>query len=282
MKSLKLTLLAMIVTFASYAQIDTPAPSPTATLIQEVGLTTVTIKYSRPSMKGRTIFGGLLDYDKLWRTGANSATKITFDDDVVLAGNELKKGDYVILTVPGESEWKVNIYPFGKSGVSGYFDLDAIATASIKSSKTSSPIETFTIDINNLKNNTATIDLIWENTKVSIPLDVKTDAKVMSQIGDYDKNSNNKMANDFNGAANYLLSEKKDLEKALSLSTKATELRPDAFWMLRTKSLIEADLGKYKEAIASAKLSLAAAEKAENETYIKFNNTSIAEWKKKK
>ncbi|MFY0601443.1 MAG: DUF2911 domain-containing protein [Cyclobacteriaceae bacterium] len=282
MKNLKLTLLALLIGSAAFAQIDTPAPSPSSTLIQDVGLTTVTIKYSRPSMKGRVIFGGLLAYGELWRTGANSATKLTFSDDVTLGGNELKAGDYVILSVPGESEWKINLYPFDKAGVGGYFSKDPLAASTVKSEKLSSAVESFTIDINSLKNNSATIDLTWENTKVSIPLTVNSDNKVMSQIADYDKNSKMQMANDYNGAANYLLAEKKDLEKALSMSTKATEIRPDAFWMMRTKSLIEAELGKYKEAIASAKLSLAAAEKAENKTYIDFNTASIAAWKKKK
>lgn len=282
MKNLKLTLIALTLSLTTFAQIDTPAPSPSATLTQEVGLTTVTIDYSRPSMKGRVIFGELLGYDELWRTGANLATKISFADDVTLAGNKLAAGDYVILTVPGKTEWKVNMYAFESAGVSSYFSKDPLATASIKPTSLTDVVETFTIDINNLRNNSATIDLIWEKTKVSIPLSVDSDSKIMAQIDGYDKKAKSEMANDFNGAANYLLAENKNLEKALSLSSRATEIRPDAFWMLRTKSLIQAELGQYKNAIATAKLSLAAAEKAENKTYIDFNKASIAEWKKMK
>lgn len=282
MKNLKLTLIALLVSVSTFAQIDTPAPSPSAKLTQEVGLTTVTIDYSRPSMKGRAIFGGLLKYDELWRTGANLATKITFSDAVTFAGNKLAGGDYVILTVPTSSDWTVNIYAFEGAGVGPYFSKEPIATGTVPSTKLNDAVETFTIDVNNIGNNTATIDLVWEKTKVSIPLDVDADSKVMAQIDAYDTSAKNKMANDFNGAAGYLLAEKKNLEKALELSTKATAIRPDAFWMMRTKSLIEAELGQYKKAIASAELSLAAAEKAENSTYINFNKASIAEWKKKK
>ncbi|MEO9475888.1 MAG: DUF2911 domain-containing protein [Cyclobacteriaceae bacterium] len=282
MKNLKLALLGMFVSFGSFAQINTPAPSPTATLTQEVGLTTITINYSRPSIKGRTIFGDLVKYDELWRTGANAATKLSFSGDVNLAGNSLKAGDYVILTVPGKSEWKLNIYNHEGNGVGAYFSKEPIATSTVTASNLSETTESFTIDINNLRNNSATIDLIWENTKVSIPLAVDADASVMAQINKYEESSKAQRANDYNSAASYLLSEKKELEKALDFSTKAVALRPDAYWMSRTKSLIEAELGKYKDAIKSAEMSLAAAEKAENGTYISFNKASIAEWKKKK
>ncbi len=282
MKSIKLMLLAFIVSFSAHSQIDTPAPSPSATLTQEVGLTTVTINYSRPSVKDRTIFGGLLKYGELWRTGANGATKLSFSTDVNLGGNDLKAGDYVILTVPGESDWKINIYEFSGNGVGAYFSKEALATTSVKPVKLSDKVESLTIDINNLRNSSATIDISWENTKISIPLEVNADASVMAQINKYEENSDAQRANDYNAAASYLLSEKKELEKALDFATKATSLNPNAFWMSRTKSLIEAELGKYKEAVATATLSLAAAEKAGNQTYVDFNKASIEEWKKKK
>jgi hypothetical protein len=282
MKIVKLMLLAVIVSFTAHSQIKTPAPSPTATLTQEVGLITVTINYSRPSVKGRTIFGDLVKYDELWRTGANAATKLSFSDDATLGGNEIKGGDYVILTVPGETEWKVNIYAFDGNGVGGYFDKDPIGTTTIKSVSLSDIVESMTIGINNLTNSSATIDIIWENTKISIPLLVNSDANVMAQINDLEKSSKNQQANDFNAAANYLLTEKKELEKALAFSKNAVALKSDAFWMMRTKSLIEAELGKYKEAIASAELSKAEATTAKNQNYIDMNTASIAEWKKKK
>lgn len=282
MKSIKLMLLAFIVSFSAQSQIDTPAPSPSATLTQEVGLTTVTINYSRPSVKDRTIFGGLLKYGELWRTGANGATKLSFSTDVNLGGNDLKAGDYVILTVPGESDWKINIYEFSGNGVGAYFSKEALATTSVKPVKLSDKVESLTIDINNLRNSSATIDISWENTKISIPLEVNADASVMAQINKYEENSDSQRANDYNAAASYLLSEKKELEKALDFATKATSLNPNAFWMSRTKSLIEAELGKYKEAVVTATLSLAAAEKAGNQTYVDFNKASIEEWKKKK
>lgn len=283
MKTLKLLVLSTFVSVASFAQgIKTPAPSPGTTLIQEVGLSTITVKYSRPSAKGRVIFGDLEKYDRLWRTGANSATKFTFSDDFSFAGTDLKAGDYAMLTVPGEAEWKVNLYAFDGAGVGGYFEKTPVASAAVKPVKLTESVETFTIDINNLRNSTATIDLIWQNTKVSVPIDVKADAKVMTQINEYDKNSNVNLSNDYHAAANYLLSEKKDLQKALDMATKAVALRPEAFWMSRTKSLIQAELGLYPEAIASAKTSLQVATEAKNQNYIDMNTASIAEWSKKK
>lgn len=283
MKNLKLLLLATVFSVSAYAQgIKTPQPSPTATLIQEVGLGTITVKYSRPSAKGRVIFGGLERYGSLWRTGANSATKFTFSDDFIFDGTELKAGDYAMLTVPGETEWKVNLYAFDGPGVGGYTEKTPAASATVTPTKLTEAVETFTIDINNLRNSTATIDLIWQNVKVSVPVDVKTDAKVMAQIEGYEKNASMNQANDYHGAAAYLLAEKKELQKALDLVNKAVAIRADAFWMLRTKSLIQAELGLYKEAIATAQASLQSATEAKNQNYIDMNNASIAEWSKKK
>jgi len=171
MKSLSVLAIALLFTFSSFGQ-DKPQPSPGSKLVQTVGLTQVTVEYSRPGVKDRTVFGGLLEYGKVWRTGANAATKFTFDKAVKIAGKSLDAGSYTILTVPGEKEWKVSFYKYDKPGWSSYTELDPVASTMIKPTKLSEPVESFIIDINNLRDTSATIDLVWQNTKVSIPLSV--------------------------------------------------------------------------------------------------------------
>ncbi|WP_258105563.1 DUF2911 domain-containing protein [Marinoscillum sp. MHG1-6] len=283
MQNLKLlTLIAFLYSFSGFSQIQTPSASPEATLIQKVGVTTVTIEYSRPGVKGRTIFGELVKYDEHWRTGANDATKISFDGDVTLGGVELSAGDYVILTQPGKNDWTINLYAFDGSGVGGYTKKEPVGSFTSKPVSISDQVESFTIDINNLRNSTATIDLIWDKTKVSLPLDVKTDEKVMATINSYDESSMRQQANDYHGMASYLLSENKELDKALEFETKAAQLRPDAYWILRTRALILAELGKYKKAIKSAEESIEYAEKAGSNYYVEQNRASIKKWKKAK
>lgn len=155
---------------------DGPAPSQTQTLSQKVGMTDVSIVYSRPSMKERTIYAadGLVPFGKTWRTGANAATKLTFGDEVTLGGEELKAGDYALLTVPGESEWEVMVYPYESGNWNSYKDKEAAASFKVEPFKMEGvSVETFLIEIGNVTDNSANIGLIWESTYVPIPLGVK-------------------------------------------------------------------------------------------------------------
>ncbi len=171
MKSLSILATALLLSFGSFGQ-DKPQPSPSSKLVQTVGLTQVTVEYSRPGVKDRTIFGDLLEYGKVWRTGANAATKFTFDKPVTIGGKSLEAGSYAILSVPGEKEWKVSFYKYDKPGWNTYTELDPVASTTVTPTKLSEPVETFIIDINNLRDTSATIDLVWQNTKVSIPVTV--------------------------------------------------------------------------------------------------------------
>lgn len=173
MKLFTLIALALLVSMHTYGQ-DKPAPSPASKLVQTVGLTQVTVEYSRPGVKDRTVFGGLEEFGEFWRTGANAATKFTFDKPVQIDGKSLEAGSYAILTVPGQKEWKVNFYPYEATGFNTYVEKDPAVSTTVNSSQLAEPVETFTIDINNLRDTSATIDLIWQNTKVSIPLTVGT------------------------------------------------------------------------------------------------------------
>lgn len=260
------------------AQIQTPAASPAGKIEQKVGLTDVTVEYSRPGMKGRTIFGDLVPYGEIWRTGANANTKITFSDDVKIDGKELKKGSYSLYTIPNEGSWEVLFYNTTDNwGVPQEWDDSKVALkATAEVEELPFDVETFTIFINDLENDSAVLEFIWEDQVVSLPFSVPTDSKTMASI---ERVMNGPTANDYFAAGSYYHDSKKDMEKAYKWISKATEMAgDDAFWMLRKKSLIEADMGKKQEAIATAKKSLASAQKANNADYVKMNKESIEEW----
>lgn len=177
MKYKQISLIALFALCAlfgnSYGQDEKPAPSPTATFSQKVGLTEVTIVYSRPSKKGRTIMGELVPYGKVWRTGANATTKITFSDDVKIGGKDLAAGTYALFTIPGESEWTIMFSKDIKSGAGGYKESEDAVRVKVESIKIAETVETFLINIEDNKPNSAIIELLWESTLVQIPLSVK-------------------------------------------------------------------------------------------------------------
>ena len=272
--------MALAMALPLSAQIQTPAPSPTVELKTKVGLTDVSLLYSRPSIKGRTVFAAaktsVVPFGSMWRTGANSATKISFGDDVTIGGTAIKKGDYAIFSTPGATEWKVMFFNYETTNAGGYGDKTAVATWTLKPQKLAEKVETFTIDINDQTMDKASINIIWENTKVSMPLSVDVEGKVKASI---DRVLAGPSANDYFTAGSYYHDTKKDLNKALEWVQKANAMSPQ-FWTLRKESLILADLGKKKEAIEVAMKSLAAAKEAKNQDYINMNEVSIAEWKK--
>ena len=272
-------LLLFIGSLSVEAQIKTPAPSPFSKTTQMVGLTEVTLEYSRPSMKGRKIIGGLESFDKIWRTGANSRTKITFSDDVTIDSKELKKGTYAIFTKPNEESWDVYFYSdYAGNGAPQNWDETKVALhTNVKVQSMPMPIETLTITFDDLTDNSAVLGILWENTYISVPFTVPTDVITSKSIADI---MSGPSANDYYGAASYYRNTGKDLKQALVWITKATELNKDAYWMQREKSLIHAALGDKKAAILAAKASLVKAEEAKNANFIKMNKESIAEWSK--
>ncbi len=278
MKKIILFLGCTLLSFSMSAQIQTPAPSPAAKLQQKVGLTDITIEYSRPSKKGRTIFGDLVPYGKVWRTGANAKTKITFSDDVRVGGKELKAGTYAILTKPEAQNWEVIFYTDIEGGAPSELDQSKVA-ASVSAEVFPIPfdVETFTIDLNNLSNNGANLEFIWEKVYVAVPLEVPTQTKAMESI-------NTVMAGpgayDYFQAASYYFQEDKDIKKAKEWIDKSIENigEEKPFWMLRQQALIYEKAGDRKGAIKVAKASLAAAEKAGNADYVKMNQDSLKEW----
>ena len=175
MKKLLILLLVpvfMLSTMTLMAQ-DKPSPSPASKLVQKAGTTEITVEYSRPSLKGRTIFPDLHKYDEFWRTGANAATKITFSKDVMVEGKSLSAGSYALLTKPGMTSWGVYLYPYGESGFNTYTSQDPAVMVTVDAVKIECEVETFLIDIGNLRDDSATLDLVWGNTYVPVKLGVK-------------------------------------------------------------------------------------------------------------
>jgi hypothetical protein len=274
-----LVMLLFVGALGVNAQIKTPAPSPFSSVTQMVGLTEVTLEYSRPAMRGRTIMGDLVPFDKIWRTGANARTKITFGDDVTIDGNTLKKGTYAIFTKPTAESWEVYFYTdYAGGGAPQTLDESKVALkTTVKTESMPMPIQSFTMYFDDLTDDSAVLGILWENTYVGVKFNVPTDEIASKSI---EAVMSGPSANDYNNAASYYRKNGKDLKQALIWSTKATELNKDAFWMTREKSLIHAALGDKKGAIEAAKKSLEVAEKAGNADYVKMNKESIAEWSK--
>ncbi len=278
MNKVVLFLMAIVASITVEAQINTPAPSPSAKLMQTVGLTEVMIDYSRPNMRGREVYGNLVPFDKLWRTGANAYTKITFDTDVTIAGKEVKAGTYSIFTKPGASTWDVFFYTdiVGGGTPSKWEESKIVAQLNVPVYKMDMPVETFTITVDDVMSNGANIGIIWANTYVAVPFTVPTDATVMKSI---DKALNGPTADDYYAAAVYYSSESKDINKAKEWMNKAMSMtEKPAYWQFRQQSLILAKAGDKKGAIEAAKKSLAGATEAGNNDYIKMNNDSLKEW----
>lgn len=280
MKIKLLTLLLVFTGITTQAQIKTPAPSPSSKVEQMVGLTDVTVEYSRPSMRGRTIYGDLVPFNKKWRTGANANTKITFSTDVTIDGKKLKKGTYALYSVPNKDAWEIIFYSDAKNwGLPQKWDDSKVA---LKTTAKTNPLgfnmETFTLGFGDLTDgNSAMLHIMWENTEVGIKINVPTEEIAMKSIESVLAGPS---ANDYFGAASYYNATGKDTEQALEWINKAVAMNPDAFWMTRQKSLIQAKMGDKKGAIATAKKSMEVAEKAGNADYVKMNKESIAEWSK--
>jgi hypothetical protein len=274
--------LVLFLPFGSQAQISTPAASPTMNLSTKVGLTDVSIEYSRPSVKDRDIFakGGLVPFGEMWRTGANKNTMFTFGDDVMLGGKEVKAGTYALFTIPDENEWTIILYEDTNNwGIPKEYDAKKEAARfMVKPGKTGKGVETFTINITDVTYNSANINLSWEFTSVDLPLKVEVNKMVQKE---FDRLVNGPNAADYYNMAAFYHESGQDLNKALEYVEKATMGDDPKFWQVRRKSLILADLGKYKEAVDSAKQSLALAQKAGNMDYVRMNEKSIADWTKK-
>ena len=283
MRAIIFTLLLFTVNL-SFSQINTPRVSPASEVEQMVGLTEIEIEYSRPSMRGREVFGNLVPFGKVWRTGADNSTKISFDTDVIISGKTIQSGTYSIFSIPNKESWEIILYSdVDLWGVPRDWSENKIVFSSmfdVKKLKKSNTVETFTISFNDLTNNDVNMSISWENTSVDIKIEVPTRSMVESDINKV--LSDNPKSSDYYAAAVFYRQENINLDKALEWMNKAIEMNESPrFWQYRQQSLIMAANDKFADAVDAAKKSLNLAIEADNQDYIKMNRESIAEWSKK-
>lgn len=266
-----------LLVIADAQQLNTPQPSPTQTIKQNFGLSSIELSYSRPGMKGRKIFGDLVPYGNVWRTGANNATTLTFADEVTIGGTKIKPGKYGLLTIPEKKSWTIIISKqTDVSSPSQYKQDQDLVRVEAKTMDMDDAVETFTMQFANIKPNSCELHIMWDRTAVALPISTDVEAKVMNQIDQLMNKDNRPYFN----AAMYYMDNGKDLNQALAWFDKAVELQPKAFWMHHQRANCLAKLGKKTEAKAAAETSKALATEQKNDDYVKLNEKLLAELNK--
>jgi hypothetical protein len=270
-----MAVLVLAVSMTAQAQVQTPQPSPAASVSTVVGLTDVKVDYFRPRVKGRKIFGEkdvLHPYGQIWRTGANNGTRISFSDEVTVEGTKVAKGEYLIFTWPGATEWTVSLYKDLSIGgnTDGYKAENEAAKFKVKASKLTEKVEMLTINIADVSddNKTAKIELAWENTSIKFGIAVDFDSKVMKSI----ESSTRVNPSNYANAAIYYAENGKDLNQALTWIGEAIKANPKAFWYIHQKAKIQAKMGDMKGAKETAAESIRLAKENGNDFgYVKLN-----------
>jgi hypothetical protein len=262
-------LFAITLSSVSFAQsLVTPQPSTPQTIKQNFGLSTIELSYSRPNTKGRVIFGDLVPFGNVWRTGANSATTLTFGEEVTIGDKKIAAGKYGLLSIPGKNSWILIITKqLDVTSPSAYKAESDLVRVNINPVAIANKVETFTMQFTNVKSSSCELNLQWENTSISLPISTDVDSKVMKQI----ENIMTKDNLPYYSAAMYYLESGKDLNQALSWFNKALEQSPSAYYMHHQKANCLVKLGKKQEAIATATKSLELAKAAKNPDYVKLN-----------
>ncbi len=281
MKTLRF-LFAFLVIFTATmaeAQLTIPPPSPAQKIDQQFATSKIVIDYSRPGVKGRKIFGDLVPFDKVWRTGANSATTIYFGEEVKINNVMVAKGKYGLLTIPGKKEWTIIISKDTTvTSPEDYKKENDIVRIAVKPVALSKTAETFTIEVSDVKTNECQVQIKWEKTQVSFNLTADIDKKIMAQIDEAMKGEKKP----YYQSARYYFENDKDLNKALEWAKEAAKANVDAFWITHLQAKIELKLKKYDEAIATATASKEKAQQQTNADYVKLNEKVIAEAEKLK
>ena len=277
MKKLLIALAIILAPFATEAQIKTPQASPKGYIKQTVGLTDVEVTYSRPGAKGRMVFGDLVPYGKLWRTGANEATRLVFTAPVEIGGRKIDTGTYVLYTIPAEETWEVIINK-GKNnwGVDGYKEAEDLVSFTVPVIKTQTKIETFTMQFANIKPESCELQLMWDKKAIAIPITTNIINKLKAQV-------EAAMLTDKKPywlAAQFYFEYDVNLTKALENITKATEENPKAYYMFLYKAKIQKEMGNNAAALQSSKTSLELSKEAKNDDYIRMNTQLQKELKK--
>jgi hypothetical protein len=268
-----LIIIAIIAGNFAHAQtLNTPQPSTTQTIKQNFGLASIELSYSRPNLKGRNAIGELVPFGKVWRTGANSATTLTFGDDVTIGGKKIAAGKYGLLSIPDKDSWTLIITKqLDVTSPSAYKESEDVVRVNVKPMATGGKVETFTMQFANVKGSSCDLQLMWENTALALPISTDVETKVMAQID----NIMNKDNLPYFNAAMYYMDNGKDLNQALSWFNKAADQNPTAYWVLHQKANCLAKLGKKQEAITTATKSLELATTGKNPDYVKLNEDLI-------
>lgn len=269
MKKLLLVALCMgMLVMTEAQQLKTPQPSSTQTLKQEFGLGSIELSYSRPNMKGRKIFGDLVPFDKVWRTGANNATTLTFTDEVTIGGTKVPAGKYGLLTIPSANQWTVIISKqTDVTSPSAYKQEMDVVRVKVQPMTLPFSFETFGISFENIKDNSCDLMMAWDKTLVSVPIATDVDGKVMKQIETIMKGD----SRPYFAAASYYANNGKDLNQAIVWYDKAIEQNPKAFWVYYQKASTLAKLGKKTEAMTASTKSMELAKEAKNDDYVSLN-----------
>ena len=267
-------LFSLFLSMSAMAQtIKTPAPSPTQTIKQDFALSSIEVVYSRPSAKGRTIFGDLVPYGKMWRTGANGATKVTFGEDVKVGGVAVKAGTYALYSIPSKDEWEIIINKGANNGgLNGYKAEDDVARFKVKPSTLPFNVETFTIMLTDQTASSLKLFVIWGNQEAGFSVEANIDASIMKQI-DGAMNVDNRP---YFAAASYYFEAGKDMAKALEWANKAVDAQPKAYWIAHLKAKIQAKMGDKAGAKATAMKSIELAKEGKNDDYVALNEKLIA------
>lgn len=269
MKKTILALFTLALAFQTSAQsLKTPAPSTTQTVKQEFGLGAIDLSYSRPNIKGRTIFGDLVPYGAIWRTGANNATTLTFSDEVMIGGKKIAPGKYGLLSIPGAKEWTLIITKqTDVTSPSAYKQEMDVVRITVPAVEMPFPTETFLMLFDNVKNNEIELNIVWEKTMVTLSIKADIDSKIMGQID----NLMNKDNKPYYNAAMYYMDNNKDLNQAAVWLEKATAQAPNAYWVWYQKARCMAQLGKKADALAASVKSMELAKTAKNPDYVTLN-----------
>jgi tetratricopeptide (TPR) repeat protein len=276
-----LAAMLMIGANAGAQTLKTPAPSPSQTVKQAFGLAELSIEYSRPSVKGRVIYGDLVPYGKIWRTGANAATKITFAEDIKVEGNPIAAGTYALYTIPDKEMWEIIFYKDLTLGgnVADYKATDEVLRVKVKSSKLNDKVETFTINVADINPTSAKIELNWDNTRVAFGISTDIDAKIMKNIETVMAPADKRP---YYQAANYYYENDKDLKQALDWSKKAMENDPKAYWVALLNGKILLKMKDAKGAMAAAEKVIALAKEDKDDDFVKRGEKLLADAKSMK
>src|SRR6266487_5070 len=270
-------IIAVAVFFSAKAQsIKTPLPSPPQTIKQDFGLSSIELSYSRPGVKGRKVFGDLVPFGKVWRTGANNATTIDFADDVTIGNTKIPAGKYGLLTIPDKDTWTIIITKqLDVTNPAAYKQEMDVVRTSLKPMMLKDKIETFTMQFANVKPSTCELEIMWDNTGVVLPISEDVESVVMKQIDD----ALNKDNRPYFQAAMYYLDNGKDLNQAVAWFDKAIQQEPDGYWIYHQRANALAKLGKKDEAKVSAQKSIELAKAAKNDDYVRLNEKLLEQLK---